>query len=131
MKTGIISQKYVIPPHILVLCIYFWVLGIISLRYTLWDDFKLFKIFIFRSFRKKRTYSNSELLTHKAPRKILEQTTIYFYFLFFRENNAWHYMWIVCPADDSHLMSSIISSEKKIRKEQWFENVVCQSWLAL
>ena len=28
----------------------------------------------------------------KAPRKIIEQTTIYFYFLFFRENNAWHYM---------------------------------------
>ena len=27
------------------------------------------------------------------PRKIIEQTTIYFYFLFFRENNAWHYMW--------------------------------------
>ena len=51
-------------------------------------------------------------LTLKAPRKILEQTTIYFCFLFFRENNAWHYMWIVCQADDSHVMSSIISSEK-------------------
>ena len=58
---------------------------------------------------------NSEKhLTLKAPRKILEQTTIcmFFCFLFFRENNVWHYMWIVCQADDSHVMSSIISSEK-------------------
>ena len=52
------------------------------------------------------------LLTLKAPRKILEQKTVCFCFLFFRENNAWHYMWIVCQADDSHVMSSIISSEK-------------------
>ena len=51
-------------------------------------------------------------LTIKGPRKILEQTTIYFCFLFFRENNAWHYMWIVCQADDSHVMSSIIFSKK-------------------
>ena len=27
-------------------------------------------------------------LTLKSPRKIIKQTTIYFYFLFFRENNA-------------------------------------------
>ena len=40
-----------------------------------------------------------QVLTLKAPRKILEQTTIYFCFLFFRDNNAWHYMWIVCQAD--------------------------------
>ena len=53
-------------------------------------------------------------LTLKAPRKILEQTTIYFYFLFFRENNVRHYMWIVCQADDSHVMSSIISSENYV-----------------
>ena len=51
-------------------------------------------------------------LTLKGPRKILEQTTIYFSFLYFRENNAWHYMWIICLADDSHVMSSIIFSEK-------------------
>ena len=51
-------------------------------------------------------------LTLKAPRKIIEQTTVCFYFLFFRENNAWRYMRIVCQADDSHVMSSIISSEK-------------------
>ena len=30
----------------------------------------------------------TNILTLKAPRKILEQTTIYFYFLFFKENNA-------------------------------------------
>ena len=53
-------------------------------------------------------------LTLKAPRKILEEVTIYFCFLFFRENNAWHCMWIVCPADDSHVMSSIISSENYV-----------------
>ena len=47
------------------------------------------------------------LLTRKAPRKILEQTTIYFCFLFFREDNA-------CPADDSHVMSSIIPSENYV-----------------
>ena len=36
-------------------------------------------------------------------------------------------------ADDSHVMSSIISSEKykKKKKKTFFENVVCQSWLAL
>ena len=55
-------------------------------------------------------YSISWILTLRAPRKIIEQTTIYFCFLFFRENNVWHYMWIVCQADDSHVMSSIISS---------------------
>ena len=54
------------------------------------------------------------LLTLKVPRKNLGQTTIYFCFLFFRESNAWHYMWIVCPADDSHVMSSIISSENYV-----------------
>ena len=52
------------------------------------------------------------ILTLKAPRKILEQTTICFCFLFFRENNAWHYMWIVCQADDLHVKSSNTSSEK-------------------
>ena len=55
---------------------------------------------------------DTTISSNQAPRKFLEQTTIYFYFLFFRENNAWHYMWIVCQADDSHVMSSIISSEK-------------------
>ena len=53
-----------------------------------------------------------QLLTLKTLRKILEQMTIYFYFLFFKGNNAWHYMWIICQADDSHVMSSIISPEK-------------------
>ena len=61
------------------------------------------------------TYQRNKLvLTLKAPRKILEQMTIYFCFLFFRRNHAWHYMWIVCPAEDSHVMSSIISSENYV-----------------
>ena len=41
------------------------------------------------------TVLNETALTLKAPRKILKQTTIYFYFLFFKENNAWQFMWIV------------------------------------
>ena len=62
--------------------------------------------------KRKCIFDGPQVLTHKAPRKIPEQTTIYFYFLFFKENNAWHFMWIICKADDSHVMSSIISSEK-------------------
>ena len=65
-------------------------------------------------FSLKRSLVCIGVLTLKAPRKILEQTTIYFCFLFFRENNAWHYIWIVCQAGDSHVMSSIISSENYV-----------------
>ena len=57
-------------------------------------------------------FGYSTFLTLKAPRKIIGER-IYFYFLFFRENNAWHYMFIFCQADDKHVMSSIIYSEKK------------------
>ena len=38
-------------------------------------------------------------------------------------------MWIVCQADDSHVMSSIIFSERY--EKACFENVVCQSSMAL
>ena len=78
----------------------------------------------------KKKKLNISYLTLKASRKILEQTTVYFCFLFLRENHAWHYMWIVCLADDFHVMSSIIFSEK-YKKKTFFENVVCQLWLAL
>ena len=37
-------------------------------------------------------------------------------------------MWIICQADDSHVMSRFISSEKY--EKACFENVVCQLWLA-
>ena len=42
-------------------------------------------------------------------------------FLFIRENYIWHYMWIVCQADDSHVMSSIISSEKYEKNNMLWE----------
>ena len=37
---------------------------------------------------------------------------ILFFPLFFRENETWNFMWIVCPADDSHEMPNLIFSEK-------------------
>ena len=65
------------------------------------------------------------------------EDNLFLFLIFFRENNAWHYMWIVCQADDSHVMSSIIFFEKCEKKKQnktkqktCFENVICQSWLA-
>ena len=46
----------------------------------------------------------------------------FLFFLFFRENKSWHFMWIVCLADDSHEMSKLVFSEKW-KKKNW--NVVC------
>ena len=45
---------------------------------------------------------------------------IKFFVLFFRENKYWHFMWIVCQADDSHGMSRLVFSEKskKNKKKQ-------------
>ena len=36
----------------------------------------------------------------------------FFFFFFFRENNSWHFMWIVCLADNSHEISRLVFSEK-------------------
>ena len=33
-------------------------------------------------------------------------------FLILSENEAWHFMWIVCYADNSHEMSNLIFSEE-------------------
>ena len=56
---------------------------------------------------------------HEVPAltlKALIPTTkvVFFYILvlLFKENKAWHFMWIVCLADDSHEMPSLIFSEK-------------------
>ena len=46
-------------------------------------------------------------VNHKYSRRHFKNIS-----LFFRENKAWHFMWIVCLADDSHEMSSIIFSGK-------------------
>ena len=40
------------------------------------------------TYDKLKSQAGFKRLTLKAPRKILGQTTIYFCFLFFRENNA-------------------------------------------
>ena len=36
--------------------------------------------------------------------------------VFYSENKAEHFMWIVCPADDSHLTSRLIYKKKKKKK---------------
>ena len=35
-----------------------------------------------------------------------------FIFYFFQENKSWHFIWIVCLADNSYEMSGLISFEK-------------------
>ena len=35
----------------------------------------------------------------------------YFFFLFFIANKSWHFMWTVCQADNSHVISRLIFSE--------------------
>ena len=52
------------------------------------------------------------LFNPKSAKKNSRAENNLFLFLIFQRNNAWHYMWIVCQADDSHVMSIIISSEK-------------------
>ena len=40
--------------------------------------------------------------TCRLTLKVLVSTdNIFIFFIFFRENKAWHCMWIVCLADDS------------------------------
>ena len=50
----------------------------------------------------------------KALSKIVADELLFLSFLFlifFRENKTWHFMWIVCLADNSHEMPSFIFSE--------------------
>ena len=44
-----------------------------------------------------------------------------FFKLFFGENNAWYFMWIVCLADNSDDMPSLIFSQKMEEKKN--ENI--------
>ena len=63
-------------------------------------------------------------LTLKAPITTAADNNFFIYFfLFFRENMSWHFMWIICLADDSHEMSRLVSSKKWKKKKIW--NVVC------
>ena len=48
----------------------------------------------------------------------MQQTTFIIIVAFFRENKAWPFLWIVCPADESHEMASLFSiknNNKKLR----------------
>ena len=70
-------------------------------------------------------------LTLKAPSKICSRQHFEFfftyYFLFFRENKSWHFMWIICLADDSHEMSRLYSL-KKIKVKLFSAAVVIGTW---
>ena len=57
------------------------------------------------------------ILTHKVLITTAADDILNFY-AFFRENKAWDFMWIVCWADDSHEMPSLIFSEKKKKKKK-------------
>ena len=57
-------------------------------------------------------------LTLKAPSKIAADDTFTILFLSFEENKAWCFMWILCQAEDSHKISSIILSEKQWKNIQ-------------
>ena len=37
-----------------------------------------------------------QILTHKAPITTAADDILIFFFLFFRENKSWHFIWIVC-----------------------------------
>ena len=69
---------------------------------------------------------NYSHLTLKRQIKIAADDTLIFLLLFLEENKAWSFMWILCLAEDSHKISSLIFSEKK-KKEKVFMNVVCCS----
>ena len=79
-----------------------------------WSGSKLFAKVISRW--KKSPLVGKEL-TLKAPSKICSRRhSIFFFFFFFkyfRQNKSWHFMWIVCQADNSHEMSRLVFSEKK------------------
>ena len=54
---------------------------------------------------------------HCLPVKKLQQTALYFFLLLsFKENKTWNSMWILWLAEDSHEISSLIFSEKTMKK---------------
>ena len=61
-------------------------------------------------------YKIENWLSFKAPRKIVADRMSNFLKSFFKENKTWHFMWIICLADDSHEMSRLIFSEKYNKK---------------
>ena len=74
-----------------------------------------------------RLHNYEHILKQKLTLESAKQNCSRRQFLFLilsRENKAKHFMWIVCPADDSHEMLSLIFSEKQQKKNQ---NVICCS----
>ena len=53
----------------------------------------------------------SLILTLKAPITTAADNILIFS-LFFGENKSWLFMWIICPADNSHEKSKLVFSEK-------------------
>ena len=73
--------------------------------YVLWRNKKYINTF---GLKKKH------ILTLKAPiTTAADNNFLFSFFLFFRENKSWHFMWIICQADNSHEMSRLVFSEKK------------------
>ena len=62
--------------------------------------------------KNKKRWEIYSSLTLKAPITTGRRHFQSMFYGVFRGNNAWHNMWIVCLADDSHVMLSIISSEQ-------------------
>ena len=75
---------------------------------------------------------NSVSLTLKAWSKICSRRHSKTFVLFFRENKSWHFMWIICLADDSHEMLTCFLWKIKKKKKKWKKNCpLLQLWLVL
>ena len=58
-------------------------------------------------------YSHDIILTLKAPSKHHNCSRHNSIILSFKQNKYWHFMWIVCQADNSHKMSNLLALKKK------------------
>ena len=59
------------------------------------------------------------------PEGTIVADNILIFFVFFRENKAWYFMWIVCLADNWHEISSLIFSEKYKKKKKKKKSKCC------
>ena len=66
------------------------------------------------------------ILTLKRQAKFVADDFHFFFFLFFRENKSWHFMWIICWADNSHEMSTCFPWKKEKKSFR-----LLQLWSAL
>ena len=63
---------------------------------------------------------------YKVPNKYADGILIFFFF--FRENKIWHFKWIICKAEHSHELWSLITHKNTKKKKKKNENVVCCSY---